>query len=35
MVDLTRKYDVLAIGGGNAALCTAISAQIGHGASTE
>ena len=26
MVDLTRKYDVLVIGGGNAALCAAISA---------
>jgi tricarballylate dehydrogenase len=27
MVDLTRKYDVLVIGGGNAALCGAISAR--------
>src|SRR5437016_12624955 len=27
MVDLTRKFDVLVIGGGNAALCTAISAR--------
>src|ERR1700731_3431810 len=27
MVDLTRKYDVLVIGGGNAALCAAIGAQ--------
>ncbi|GAC1346563.1 MAG: FAD-dependent tricarballylate dehydrogenase TcuA [Bradyrhizobium sp.] len=27
MVDLTRKYDVLLIGGGNAALCAAISAR--------
>src|ERR1700753_2003012 len=26
MVDLARKYDVLVIGGGNAALCAAISA---------
>src|SRR5580658_1342616 len=26
MADLTRKYDVLVIGGGNAALCAAISA---------
>src|ERR1700752_5130550 len=26
MVDLSRKYDVLVIGGGNAALCAAISA---------
>src|ERR1700716_2357966 len=26
MVDLTRKFDVLVIGGGNAALCAAISA---------
>lgn len=26
-VDLTRKYDVLVIGGGNAALCAAISAR--------
>src|SRR5579871_1451122 len=26
MVDLTRKYDVLVVGGGNAALCAAISA---------
>src|ERR1051326_5607510 len=25
MVDLSRKYDVLVIGGGNAALCAAIS----------
>src|SRR6202451_3394290 len=29
MVDLTRKYDVLAVGGGNAALCAAISARRG------
>ncbi len=29
MVDLTRKYDVLVIGGGNAALCAAISARRG------
>ncbi len=27
MVDLSRKYDVLVIGGGNAALCAAISAS--------
>src|SRR6202021_3171132 len=27
MVDLTRKYDVLVLGGGNAALCAAISAR--------
>src|SRR6266536_3326161 len=27
MVDLTRKFDVLVIGGGNAALCAAISAS--------
>src|SRR5215207_6247490 len=27
MVDVTRKYDVLVIGGGNAALCAAISAR--------
>src|SRR6202167_5414734 len=27
MVDLTRKYDVLVVGGGNAALCAAISAR--------
>ena len=27
MVDLTKKYDVLVIGGGNAALCAAISAR--------
>jgi tricarballylate dehydrogenase len=27
MVDLTHKYDVLVIGGGNAALCAAISAR--------
>ena len=27
MVNLTRKYDVLVIGGGNAALCAAISAR--------
>src|SRR3569832_568867 len=27
MVDLTRKYDVLVIGGGNAALCAASSAR--------
>src|SRR5664279_6363924 len=27
MVDLTRKYDVLVIGGGNAALCAAISGR--------
>ena len=27
MVDLARKYDVLVIGGGNAALCAAISAR--------
>ena len=26
MVDFNRKYDVLVIGGGNAALCAAISA---------
>jgi tricarballylate dehydrogenase len=29
MVDLARKYDVLVIGGGNAALCAAISARRG------
>jgi tricarballylate dehydrogenase len=29
MVDLTRKYDVLVIGGGNAALCAAIAARRG------
>src|SRR5512132_3313629 len=27
MVDLTKKFDVLVIGGGNAALCAAISAR--------
>jgi len=27
MVDLSRKYDVLVIGGGNASLCAAISAR--------
>ena len=27
MTDLTRKYDVLVVGGGNAALCAAISAR--------
>src|SRR3974390_3368725 len=27
MVDFKRKYDVLVIGGGNAALCAAISAR--------
>src|SRR6476660_8831443 len=27
MADLTKKYDVLVIGGGNAALCAAISAR--------
>ena len=27
MADLDRKYDVLVIGGGNAALCAAISAR--------
>src|ERR1700755_1687275 len=27
MVDLTRKFDVLVIGGGNAALCAAIAAR--------
>src|ERR1043166_6984103 len=27
MVDFNRKYDVLVIGGGNAALCAAISAR--------
>src|ERR1700733_7887761 len=27
MADLTRKYDVLVIGGGNAALCAAVSAR--------
>ena len=27
MIDLSRKYDVLVIGGGNAALCAAISAR--------
>src|SRR6266852_5706494 len=31
MVDLTRKFDVLVIGGGNAALCAAISAYCGYG----
>src|ERR1700685_506546 len=29
MVDLTQKFDVLVIGGGNAALCAAISARRG------
>jgi tricarballylate dehydrogenase len=29
MVDLTHKYDVLVIGGGNAALCAAIAARRG------
>jgi tricarballylate dehydrogenase len=29
MVDLTRVYDVLVVGGGNAALCAAISAREG------
>src|SRR5437660_4264530 len=29
MVDLNRKYDVLVIGGGNAALCAAIAARRG------
>src|ERR1700746_1688707 len=29
MVDLSRKFDVLVIGGGNAALCAAISARRG------
>ncbi len=28
MADLTKKYDVLVIGGGNAALCAAISARL-------
>jgi len=28
MVDLTQKFDVLVIGGGNAALCAAISARL-------
>ena len=27
MADLTQKYDVLVMGGGNAALCAAISAR--------
>src|ERR1700728_4363847 len=27
MVDLNRKFDVLVVGGGNAALCAAISAR--------
>jgi tricarballylate dehydrogenase len=27
MADLTKKYDVLVVGGGNAALCAAIAAQ--------
>src|SRR5437870_13682989 len=27
MVDLSRKFDVLVIGGGNAALCAAVSAS--------
>ena len=27
MVDLSRKFDVLVVGGGNAALCAAISAR--------
>jgi tricarballylate dehydrogenase len=27
MIDLTKKYDVLVVGGGNAALCAAISAR--------
>ena len=27
MADLNRKFDVLVIGGGNAALCAAISAR--------
>ncbi|HTI52718.1 MAG TPA: FAD-binding protein, partial [Verrucomicrobiae bacterium] len=27
MADLTRPYDVLVIGGGNAALCAAITAR--------
>ena len=27
MADLTKKYDVLVVGGGNAALCAAISAR--------
>src|SRR6195256_490724 len=31
MVDLTRKFDVLVIGGGNAALCAAIGARGGGG----
>jgi tricarballylate dehydrogenase len=29
MADLTRKYDVLVVGGGNAALCAAIAARRG------
>src|ERR671928_863907 len=29
MVDLTKTYDVLVMGGGNAALCAAISARRG------
>src|SRR6202161_1352271 len=29
MVDLTRKYDVLVVGGGNAAMCAAIAARRG------
>ena len=29
MADLTKKYDVLVVGGGNAALCAAISARRG------
>ena len=28
MADLTKKYDVLVIGGGNAALCAAVSARL-------
>ena len=28
MVDLTQRFDVLVIGGGNAALCAAISARL-------
>ena len=27
MADLTKRYDVMVIGGGNAALCAAISAR--------